>query len=69
MTEGKQFVIQQEILVLQIYQEVSFLTEQLLRIFSFIQFVTQIDDAEGVDFDLRSSDRFIRRNRKISISA
>ena len=33
MTEGKQFVIQQEILVLQIYQEVSFLTEQLLRIF------------------------------------
>ena len=69
MTEGKQFVIQQEMLVLQIYQEVSFLTEQLLRIFSFIQFVTQIDDAEGVDFDLRSSDRFIRRNRKISISA
>lgn len=34
MTEGKQFVIQQEILVMQIYQEeVSFLTEQLLRIF------------------------------------
>lgn len=34
MTEGKQFLIQQEILVLQIYQEeVSFLTEQLLRIF------------------------------------
>ena len=34
MTGGKQFVIQQEISVLQIYQEeVSFLTEQLLRIF------------------------------------
>ena len=33
MTESKQFVMQQEILVLQIYQEVSFLTEQLLRIF------------------------------------
>ena len=34
MTEGKQFLIQQEILVLQIYQEeVSFLTEQLLRTF------------------------------------
>lgn len=70
MTEGKQFVIQQEILVLQIYQEVSFLTEQLLRIFFHLfNFVTQIDVAEGVDFDLRSSDRFIRRNRKISISA
>ena len=34
MTEGKQFVVQQEILVLQIYQEeVSFLTEQTPRIF------------------------------------
>ena len=34
MTAGKQFLIQQEILVLQIYQEeVSLLTEQLLRIF------------------------------------
>ena len=33
MTESKQFVMQQEILVLQIYQEVSFLTEQPLRIF------------------------------------
>ena len=71
MTEGKQFVIQQEILVLQICQgEVSFLTELLLRIFFHLfNFVTQIYVAEGVDFDLRSSDHFIRRNRKISISA
>ena len=69
MTESKQFVMQQEILVLQIYQEVSFLTEQLLRIFFIYSTCHANDVAEGVDFDLRSSDRFIRRNRKISISA